>query len=218
MAWPARTCSSSGGIHPWIVLGAMAECFKIGVKQVKDCVQANQRRREDESTAAAVSHATWNVGGVASSTVEAGLRELLIAAGGTLEVLSLQEVARGEPGWDMHQFEKWVVYSYKDENENEWRGLAIAYRSDLWTLRRKKNSPKGVWVRFCRVSDGAEIWCGSCYLTQGATRETHAGEVHSFLDVLPPTTLPVLIGGDMNTPVRWSQGKGDEPVPNRPQG
>ena len=119
-------------------------------------------------------------------------------------------MAREGPGWTFHQLGKWFICSHRDDEE--YRGSAVGFRSDLWTLMRKKRSPKQIWVRLRRVSDGVEVWCGSTYLSQGSTREKHASEVHSFLDTLPCTTLPVLLGGDMNTPVKWSQGEGDEAV------
>ena len=162
-----------------------------------------------------VSHLSWNVGGVSLTSLESGLLELQARAEGSVDVVSLQEMARDHAGWGFHQIHKWFVYSYRDEHE--WRGSAIGYRSDVFTLMRKKASPKGLWVRLRRIEDGAELWCGSCYFSQGASRETHANEVHSFLDVLPPTSLPVLCGGDMNTPVRWSQAEGESPLPSGPE-
>ena len=136
-------------------------------------------------------------------------------ARGSLEVVSLQEMARGEPGWHVHHEQAWTIYSHREVDS--WRGSAVGYRSDLWTLMKKKQSPKGVWVRLKRIADGSEIWCGSTHFSQGATREVHAQEVHDFVAVLPATTLPVLLGGDMNTPVRWCEGTDGIPVASGPE-
>ena len=142
-----------------------------------------------------------------SERVEAGLLDLQRATEGPLEIISLQELARDEQGWGCHQMGRWTVYSYRDSDE--WRSSGIGFRSDLWTLMRKRQSGKGLWVRLRRIFDGAEVWCGSTYFSQGATREVHASEVHAFMDAFPVTTLPILLGGDMNTPVRWAHGAGD---------
>ena len=50
-----------------------------------------------------------------------------------------------------------------------------------------------------------------------ATREQHGKEVHAFLDELPATTLPVLVGGDMNTPVRWGHREGERVEASGPE-
>ena len=82
---------------------------------------------------------------------------------------------------------------------------------------KKKKSSKGIWVRLRRIADGSELWRGSVHLSQGATRDVHAREIHDFLDVLPATTLPVLVGGDMNTPVKWGEGSDGIPVASWPE-
>ena len=155
---------------------------------------------------ALVSHCTWNVGGVASAQVEVGLHELQREAQSTMELISFQELPRGEVGWQFHEIGKWFVYSYREMDE--WRASGVGYRSDLWTLMRKRASAKGMWLRLRRKADGAEVWCGSTYLSPGASREQHGNAIHTFLEALPATTLPVLLGGDMNTPVKWSHGEG----------
>ena len=147
--------------------------------------------------------------------VETGLAELQRKIRHRLEILSLQEWARGDPGWSVHHLGKWTIYSHRDAEE--WRGSAIGFRSDLWTLMRKKHSSKGLWLRLRHIADGIELWCGSSHFSQGATREVHAKEVHEFLDVLPATTLPVLVGGDMNTPVKWTEEFGVQPVSSSPE-
>ena len=153
--------------------------------------------------------------GVSLEQVETGLDELRQCALGKLELLSLQEVPRGEVGWGFHSLGKWHVYTFRDENE--WRGSGIGFRSDAWTLMRKKSSSNGMWARLRRIEDGVEVWCGSSYLSQGATREKHGAEVHSFLEALPPTTLPVVFGSDVNTPIKWTAAEGLRALPTGPE-
>ena len=102
---------------------------------------------------------------------------------------------------------------YSCREDAEWRGSGVGFRPDCWAVMRKKQSSKGVWLRLRRICDGAEKWCGSTYLRQGAMREIHATEIHAFVEALPPTTPPVVFGGDMNTPVRWAGQEGTAPLP-----
>ena len=162
-----------------------------------------------------VHHLSWNVAGVSLEQVETGLDELRRCAVGKLELISLQEVPRGEVGWGFRSFGKWHLFTFRDENE--WRGSGIGFRSDIWTLMRKKSSSNGMWARLRRIEDGVEVWCGSSYLSQGATREKHGAEVHAFLGALPPTTLPVVFGSDVNTPIKWADAEGESAVPTGPE-
>ena len=140
-----------------------------------------------------------------------GLCEVDASAEVCTGVLSLQEMPRGTEGWSFHEMGHWHVHSFRDAEE--WRGSGVGYRSDTWALMRKRKSSHGVWLRLRRIRDGAEIWCGSTHLSQGLTREKHATELHDFVDALPPTGLPVLLGGDVNTPVQWFAHGGLPPEP-----
>ena len=71
---------------------------------------------------------------------------------------------------------------------------------------RKCSSDKGIWARLRRIRDGLQLWCGSFYFTQGATKEVHARDVHEFIQSMPATALPVLVGGDANTEFKWGEG------------
>ena len=152
---------------------------------------------------------------MAIDQIPAGLGEIASGVEDRKGVLSLQELSRESEGWSLHDVDGWHVHSYRAPDE--WRGSGVGFRSECWTLMRKKQSPHGVGVRLRRIRDGAEIWCGSTRISQGASREQHATEMHSFLDVLPATTLPVVFGGDMNTPVRWHAVEGGQAQPFGPE-
>ena len=155
------------------------------------------------------------MGGVNLEQIAVGLGELQRVSQGSLEVLSLQELPRGEIGWSTMNVGPWQVVSHRCELE--WRGSGVGFRSDSWCLLRKRQSSRGVWVKLRRLRDNAELWCGSVYLSQGASREVHAQEIHDFMKIMPATLLPVLVGGDANTLLKWSTQSGEKAVAVAPE-
>ena len=172
---------------------------------------AGSARKIAEGARTTVSHLSWNIGGVSAEQTLSGLSEIDAHAEDRMGLVSLQELPREASGWSFHELGAWHVHSYRDEEA--WRGTGVGFRAGTWTLMRKRASPTGVWLRLRRVMDGAEVWCGSAHLTQGATRELHAAEIHAFLEALPSTHLPVLLGADVNTPLRWTAVEGHLPEP-----
>ena len=156
-------------------------------------------------------HMSWNVGGVAEEALEVGFQEVGNVSQRTPELLSVQELPRAEEGWSTLHVGPWQVVSHRDVLE--WRGCGVGFRSDAWSVLKRKKASRGIWVRLRRLQDGLELWCGSVYLSQGATRETHAAETLDFIGALPATDLPVLFGSDANTPVRWAAAEGERAQP-----
>ena len=131
-------------------------------------------------------------------------------------MISFQEPPRSTAGWEFQDAGGWHFHSFREEQC--WRGVGVGYRSADWVLMRKRATPKGIWVRLRRREDGVQLWCGSTYFTQGATKEVHAMEVQSMLNALPATTLPVLYGSDSNTPVKWVQDEEGHVLATGPEG
>ena len=65
---------------------------------------------------------------------------------------------------------------------------------------RRKATERGTWFTVRHV-DGIECWVG-----------THAAEVSDHLQSLPATTLPVLLGCDVNSEVTWGLDDQGDPV------
>ena len=95
-----------------------------------------------------------------------------------------------------------------------------AFHASEVALLRKKAALKGMWVRLRRRCDGVQLWGGIFCYSKGCTKEVHATEVSQFLRVLPPTTLPVIMGEDANTPYKWIRDMEEEvlPVPGQGKG
>ena len=144
-----------------------------------------------------------------------GIGELQRVSQGLLEVLSFKERPRGEIGRTTSQVRPWQVVSHR--SELEWRGAGIGFRSDSWCLLKKRQGSRGVWAKLRRLRDGAELWCGSVYLSQGACREVHAQKIHDFMGVAPATLLPVLVGGDAHTLIKWTAQAGERAVAIGPE-
>ena len=142
------------------------------------------------------------MGGVRLQTLAKGLEEAQKQVGLKFDVVSLHKIPRAEPGWSQFQDGGWTVYSHREECT--WRGSGICYRTADWAVISKKSDERGIWLRLRRVSDGCHIWAGTAHLTQGSSKELHATEIHSFMMKLPPTTLPAVVGMDVNTPIGWT--------------
>ena len=178
-----------------------------------------RRESEEDPEAGAVSellHATWNLGGCALDKGAAGLCELERLQGGAFDVVSVQELPRGETGWSFTEANGWHFHSHREESS--WRGAGVAFRANTWSLMWKRKSDKGVWCRLRRVHDGVQIWFGSFYFSQGATKESHANEVHEFVQALPATTLPLIVGGDANAEIKWGEGRSGDVQPYSAEG
>ena len=130
---------------------------------------------------------TWNVGGVASDRIFASLASTSapnLAEGA--DIWALQEMARGKP-----------------------QGVGVLFNPKNWILMRRKTSDRGIWCRFRRCADGAELWVGSLYIPPSYTHAMHADTSENHIKALPPTALPVCLGGDINAPVQWIPDAGE---------
>ncbi|CAE7462659.1 unnamed protein product [Symbiodinium necroappetens] len=60
------------------------------------------------------------------------------------DIVLLQEVPRGEVGWQSQTCEKLKLYTHRDENA--WRGVGIGVSEKSWTVMRRMKSECGVVV------------------------------------------------------------------------
>ena len=119
-------------------------------------------------------------------------------------VVGLQEVPRTDAGWKTTECEGWRLLQYR--SEDAWRGVALAYNPQQWTLMKKKQGGRGFWARLRHVQHGVDAWFGSFHFTQGCPQIQHASEVEEALSALPATTLPVLLSADTNASLGWTTG------------
>ncbi|CAE7250267.1 pol, partial [Symbiodinium sp. CCMP2456] len=91
-------------------------------------------------------------------------------------------------------------------NIRKLRGGGVSHIGNL--IMRKRSAGRGSWFRLRHVH-GQEIWVGVAHFTPGSTQPQHAAEVNEFLQGLPSTHLPVMVGCDVNAQVDWVGGELD---------
>ena len=119
----------------------------------------------------------------------------------------LQEVPRREAGWHTDCNSGWSVLSHR--HVDTWRGTGLLYRASCWKIVRRLSTGRRTWYRVRHVTCGNEFWVGTAHLDPGCTRAVHRAAIEEHLSRLKPTTLPVLLSCDINSPIRWQQVDGD---------
>ena len=119
-------------------------------------------------------------------------------------VFALQELPRGSVGWKTESLHGWEVLSHR--SHDQWRGVGVMYNPKVWAIMRRKEFDRGLWVRVRHVETQAEMWVGSIHCTQRCSQVTHAHEINQAMEMLPLTTLPTLLMGDVNACVGWGRG------------
>ena len=147
----------------------------------------------------------WNVGGAAIGDLPRALGEAASASLREEDIVCLQELPRGEPGWQSHCYEHLKLVSHREENQ--WRGAGVAYSERMWTVMRRIQSECGVWLRLRHLVFSQELWVGSLYVKPDCNQVEHERRVAAHLDGLPPTHLPVLLGCDLNSPITWARAR-----------
>ena len=124
-------------------------------------------------------------------------------------ILCVQEAARGKAGWQQISKGSWTTVLHR--HTAAWRGSGIVFHEAAWRVMRKKATERGTWFRVRHV-EGTECWVGTAHFTPGTTQPVHAAEVSDHLQSLPATTLPVLLGCDVNSEVSWGLDDQGDPV------
>ncbi|CAE7235616.1 unnamed protein product [Symbiodinium sp. CCMP2456] len=143
--------------------------------------------------------ACWNIGGTSPSDAVQSTRRAMETKP---QILSIQEMPRREVGWHTEVIEDLTVVQYRHD-DRQWRGNAIAYGSDFQVLRRR-GCRFGMWLRLRHLPSSSEIWIGSLRLSTGVTSDVTADELQEVCKILPATLLPVILMGDFNTKLKWT--------------
>ncbi|CAE7422363.1 unnamed protein product, partial [Symbiodinium sp. CCMP2456] len=143
----------------------------------------------------------WNIGGVAIGDLTKALEEAGMQKLHRDDIVVLQEIPRGEQGWQSHRYEGLLLLSHR--SENQWRGNAIGFSEKSWTVMRKIHSEWGIWLRLRHVTRCQEMWVGSLYVKPDCNQHEHHRRTSAHLEALPATQLPVILGADLNTPYHW---------------
>ena len=111
--------------QPWVDLTALAEAMQsdveeVGMPRTSDPKDAILVMRDDS-----VHLASWNIGGAALELLDSSLQTIDTAAP-AFELVCLQEVPRGSPGWRSEAAGRWHILAY--QLEGDWRGTGLAHR------------------------------------------------------------------------------------------
>ena len=88
-------------------------------------------------------------------------------------------------------------------DDDQWRGNAIGFGPQFQVLR-KRGCRYGLWLRLRHLPTGNEAWICSLRLSTGVNSDVTADELRAVCKLLPPTLLPVIMLGDFNTKLRWT--------------
>ena len=120
----------------------------------------------------------------------------------------LQEVPRREAGWHTEVTDGWTTLSHR--NDDVWRGAGLLFKETSWKIMRRIATSRGIWVRLRHVLFANEFWVGSVHLDPGCTQAQHREDLEEHMHRVRATSLPVFLGCDINSPLRWAQDTSGE--------
>ncbi|CAE7455558.1 unnamed protein product [Symbiodinium sp. CCMP2592] len=182
----ATEIETRGG-QAWLDEGTIAKQLKLSLQTVEDEVKGHR----------------WNVGGGDLDDLPRVVAEATHCDLQMDDLVLLQELPREPVGWKSKDFGPWKMIAHRDASQ--WRGNGIVYHSDAWKVLRKIKTEKGVWIRLQHCRKGSQLWAGSIYLKPELTQDQHAVALQDFLRALPATQLPVVLSGDSNSAIAWSE-------------
>ena len=145
--------------------------------------------------------------------VALGKVESLLTAGDEVvkgDAIFFQEVQRGQPGWARTvEFGEYIFVKY--QGQVSWRGVAIAVKKNKFAILKKKACEHGMWLQVEDRLSGQRVWLGSLYLSTGVPVEYQV-QYRRLLEQLPPTAEAVMLGGDMNIALGWTQNEDGDSV------
>ena len=139
---------------------------------------------------------SWNIAGQSLPKVD------LVA--GTFDLLCVQEMPRGSPGWDENETDNFVWFSH--QGKDQWRGVGIAVGRDIFdSVTDKISCERGAgWV--VRLKNHKRIILVSLHCPTGVSVAEYHRDIVEFKQTLKKwhADLPVLAGVDVNEVVGWN--------------
>ena len=90
----------------------------------------------------------------------------------------------------------------------------ILFKETCWKIVRRLAAARGCWFRIRHVTFGNEGWVGSAHFDPACTQIVHRAAADELLAKLKPTTLPIILACDINSPIRWEHGVDGVPQPS----
>ena len=139
---------------------------------------------------------SWNIAGQSLPKVD------LVAS--SFDLLCIQEMPRGPPGWDDHATDNFVWFSH--QGKEQWRGVGIGVAREIFdSITDKTFCERGAaWV--VRLKNHKRFILASLHCPTGVSVTTYQRDVTEFKQALRRwhVDLPVLCGVDVNEVVGWN--------------
>ncbi|CAE7354544.1 unnamed protein product, partial [Symbiodinium sp. CCMP2456] len=143
--------------------------------------------------------ASWNLGGQALSKTD------LVAS--SLDFLCVQEIPRGDTGWDEQITDNFVWLSHR--SPAQWRGVAVAVSHDLFdcVTDRTASTFAAAWV--VRLRNSKRVVLASIHLPTGVSMAKYYEAVVECKNMLRwwHENLPYLVGVDSNVELIWNRAE-----------
>ena len=118
----------------------------------------------------------------------------------------MQEIARGDSGWQEHETDThfWLTH----RREEQWRGTGVGISNEIFdSVISRKQTARGM-LALVKLRDRGKIILGSLHAYTGVTNRVYQQEIHAFLRELGGKwrKYPCVIGVDANEAVTWDSG------------
>ena len=124
------------------------------------------------------------------------------------DLLLLQELPRGKNGWSTWFQDSWMALSH--QHKDQWRGTGLLFCKGEWAVLKQWHTMKGSWFRLRRQQDKTDlsfVWVHTIS-HPGCTVDYFASQVDDFLRRAPPVKARVVVQGDTNASLGWSEEAG----------
>ena len=145
----------------------------------------------------------WNVGG---SSLDCLCDVVAQHAGRPLrdsDVFAVQEFPRRKEGWTTDKIDGLTHTSYRANGE--WRGQGVVFNDRIWAVTKRVPGAKGVWVRMKHLRHDVAVWFGVFHFAPGCNQAEYSSELQSFFRKKPRDGHPIVVQGDANAPLKWSE-------------
>ena len=142
----------------------------------------------------------WNLAGTCGKKIKPLLSHVPCC-----DVLAVQEFPRQKYTWQILKGD--VLNAVLFQHVMLCRAVGIFYKRELFHLKRKVSTSKGVWLRLLHKPSQKHIWVGSVHLPNSEPREEINRFAAEFSGVERQGGEVAFAMGDFNTQFRWCDGE-----------
>ena len=144
---------------------------------------------------------SWNLAGTSEKKVKH-----LLAHVPCCDVLAVQEFPRQKNRWQILKGEVFHAVLYQDILM--YRAVGIFYKSELFHLKQRVSSSKGIWLKLQHKLSQKHIWVGSVHLPNNEPRDEVNRLAHDFFQAAQHQGEQAFAMGDFNIQFKWAEEAG----------